>query len=262
MAFFYKEVFLLEYFDVSIIPSFDNLCERLYLTQRGMLEQELVNRIGPIRLQVYDASDMLSPLAHHENVGEHVFHCINIAVLCDKFFGAYLCEQYLPENCYSLARTVSVLDFHDYAEIITGDSPDNGSRNEDSKNSTELCNLRKLLCFLPEKAKNSILHSMEAFQKCDTYEYCIDKLSFIYRLAWYKYHGLEGSMVAMQEAGWMSPEDEKRFSITRSDRPIDNIALHFCGQTEQNFFRPLFMGLIRAAYSIEYGRTSLPSFLH
>lgn len=236
------------FFDTSRLVDFDETCDLVWAKFLELVNLRRVNRSGLILLGYYDRKVLpYGDADREENDLEHTAVCLILEFLVRKFFGKYFAVS-------DWTKVRDVLLIHEIGENTILDIADDGSRDEETKDRTERKLVKKFLADFPKDEREKLNTEFALFQEKTELAWLIDKTAFPLELAWYAKHGVEGSMEFKQlHGGGLSARDDYFYDMTKSDRPIDNVVGQYLLAMKRMYYRPIFFGIICAAYRDVYG---------
>ena len=125
-----------------------------------------------------------------------------------------------------------VASLHEIGEVFEGDTPDDGRRNDDDKNTKELMHVVAYCELLPEEAKMEALQIFTEFQEKSTPRgrllYMCDKADGTLQTLLYRMEGREGSPEVKRKLySRLSVQDCRAIDLTESSEMSDIWALSF-----------------------------------
>jgi|GEM_PF-2285417 5'-deoxynucleotidase YfbR-like HD superfamily hydrolase len=204
----------------------------------------LVPRIGfPIFGYHKDVPVLYSPADRPESDAEHSYLLICCIMLCqDIFMVGSDCDE-------DSRRQYELAAIHDLPEYAHGcDTPDDGSRDESTKNQEEY----SFVCRFTERfvpvARRVIRNDTLDFQRKDNFVFLMDKFQFIMRQLWLCSYDICGSMDYKLDNYELSDSDRMYMELTGESLSVINTAARFLDSTRGIAGRDLCIRLLEEAF--------------
>jgi len=223
--------------------------ERLFLSRYDWLAQlNFVARKGYYSFGYYKTDDGQAPVflpfdSRIESDGEHTYMLLGVAYLLIAIFGGDAFG--ISEKDYYGLYTKLLL--HELAEKVTGDSCDDGTRDEVEKDRIELQLMKEFVNdFSPEVSEKAIGDFID-FQKKDDLAYMIDKFQFVLGQIWLYSKGLRGSIKYKLSRGTFASRDMSRSEVLDTDNPVFTTTMGFLEQTKGIEGREIFVSILKTS---------------
>ncbi len=140
---------------------------------------------------------------------------------------------------------------HEIGEKKLGDLPDDGRRDEEAKNRTELEAIRDFCRTLPPDLGNRLLNDFMELQTRNSRRgqiaFCIDKSEAVLQSLLYEADGRGGNLTNKAITSKISEQDAYYMRMTKSSALVDNWAAHFLDKAKGMECLPVFEEILRAA---------------
>lgn len=146
-----------------------------------------------------------------------------------------------------------ILLYHDIAEKILSDIPDDGTMSKEEKDKIEAGIVHDFLSVFPKKDRNRIYQKFREFQKANSFEYVMDKFNFIIMQAFLVANGKDGDMRHKEELGLLKEQDKNFMKTVGSYRALDNTYVHFLTITKGIRGRTICIGIMEQVYNQLFG---------
>ena len=230
----------MKYFDLSVIPDYRTVFDKMWAMQVYELRLRNVDRIGYLRFGYYPEPGAEAAFRPYNDL-EHIANGLYFLFNCEMNL-----SWYVKVNWH---REMQAFLIHELGEVEIGDVPDNGTMNQSLKDAEEHEAFEQFNKNVVDPINRSkLLNVFEQFQARIPFAYAADKLAFIIGQANLVKLGLFGDMAGPMMKGDLSKLDIESVNATWSTNPIDNVVHRFVEQTRDHFYQPIYLAFIEAIY--------------
>ncbi|MBR3256674.1 hypothetical protein IKG02_00040 [Candidatus Saccharibacteria bacterium] len=259
-------------------PRFDKNCELFYRKMRFFSKQKTVIRQGYRVLGCYPEMTLDSiyhfvspvvdsygdmrflPLGSPIDDAHHGFILQCMVTLFRSFFEEIITTNYPVKEVY-WDKIHDALIFHEIGENVISDLLADGSYDKDEKDRKETKIFNDFMKGFPEESSKYHSENFSRVQDPNSLAKAFDAFAFVLGVAFLHAEGFDGSYEFKMNKSGLGKIDAMNYAITKSDRPIDNLFLHFVQLTKKCFLQPIFLGIGEAIYRVEFHEPGPPEVI-
>ena len=228
----------LNYYDTSRLNRVEERCDHFVEKLLMFIEMKRVPRVG---MQKFGFSRKFDSFGC-ENDLEHTAIVAYMMFLFQEYFE-------LTSSDRDFREVIAMAFLHDMPEVITGDTPHDGSQDRDEKNLIEAKIMdRKILNGMTNSTRVAVANHYSGLQDETSLLFGVDKISFMAMMTWCMRHGKYGFI--NPEGLWKkwTDTDSHYAVLAGTGRPLDTCFAHTLDLTRAVFERPLLILVVEAMY--------------
>lgn len=230
---------------VIYVPQSKQIAEKIWQTYKFYKAESHVVRSGFGLYGIY-AYDRLVPFVINKPESD-LEHSAGVAMLIHLL--AIFCPELIPPA--ELASFMLAAEAHEIGEVLIGDIPDDGQRDEALKIKQEKAAVAKFAEALPEVVRADLLKFFDEFDdkssKRGRILYCADKIEAVLQGLLYESKGLVGDIRCKEHIVKLSEQDQRGVAKSGSFRLADIWAVHFVEKVRKYPEAEIFLEILDVA---------------